>query len=241
MPHESFASILQQSDNLNHTNFESSNTTENNNLPLREYWRPSSKLQRLYNKFQNNILTQWPRIACIYYSRLLYPKKASWIIHNPTIIYPIQQHIPNVLLSFDPNLNHIKEPRVPVCDACKKPSTRFQFFHLSPIPAEIMSVLLHMRKNLSPVHLHCSLGRTPNSNPYTEYRSLTSAMGYSHNIRAHALYAGSLDAFLEPNNNNNTNNNLYDTQNYNSIMQRAANWLAENNPYLHPFTALIPR
>ncbi|CAG8801737.1 12587_t:CDS:1, partial [Gigaspora rosea] len=55
---ESFASILRQSDNLNNNDFESSNTIENDNLPLREYWRPSSKLQRLHNKFQNNILTQ---------------------------------------------------------------------------------------------------------------------------------------------------------------------------------------
>ncbi|CAG8636351.1 45866_t:CDS:2 [Gigaspora margarita] len=53
-----------------------------------------------------------------------------------------------------------------------------------------MSVPLHIRKNLLPVHLYCSLGRTPNRNLYTEYRSLTGTMGYSHNNRAHTLYAG---------------------------------------------------
>ncbi|CAG8657780.1 1983_t:CDS:2, partial [Gigaspora rosea] len=70
--------------------------------------------------------------------------------------------------------------------------------------------------------------------------SLTGAIGYSHNIRAHALYSGSLGAFLEPNNNNNTINNQYDAQTY-STLQCATNWLADNNPYLRPFTTLNPQ
>ncbi|CAG8843511.1 41711_t:CDS:1, partial [Gigaspora margarita] len=57
---------------------------------------------------------------------------------------------------------------------------------------EITSVPLHKRKYLSSVYLHCSLERTPNSNSYSEYRSLIGTMNYSHNIRAHALYSGVL-------------------------------------------------
>ncbi|CAG8789808.1 12841_t:CDS:2, partial [Gigaspora rosea] len=69
--------------------------------------------------------------------------------------------------------------------------------------------------------------------------SLTGGMGYSHNIRAHALYLGSLSAFLEPNNNNNTINNQYDAQTY-STLQRAANWLANNSLAEHSQTAQDP-
>ncbi|CAG8846398.1 4034_t:CDS:1, partial [Gigaspora margarita] len=100
---------------------------------------------------------------------------------------------------------------------------------------EITSVPLHMRKCLSPVYLHCSLDRIPNSNPYSEYRSLTRIIGYSRNSKALVLYSGTLDAFLDPDNNNNSVNN----SNYNQTLQRAANWLSENNPYLRPFSSLL--
>ena len=165
--------------------------SQNNTQPT--YWRPSSKLQKLYDKFQNNILSQWPRIACVYCGKLLYPEKASWIIYDPSITYPLQQEIPHISLTFHPDTSRIPESRVPTCDSCKKPSTRYSFPYLSPIPEEIASVPLHKRKHLSPVYLHSSLGRTPNSNPFSEYRSLTGTMNYSRNIRAHALYSGILD------------------------------------------------
>ncbi|RHZ77740.1 hypothetical protein Glove_173g25 [Diversispora epigaea] len=69
------------------------------------YWRPSPKLQRLYDKFQNNTLKQWPQIACVYCRRLLYPEKACWIIYNPSLIYPLQQNISDITLSFYPGTN----------------------------------------------------------------------------------------------------------------------------------------
>src|SRR5947207_8459851 len=52
--------------------------TQNNSLR----WRPTPKLQRLYDRFQNNLLGQWPRIACIYCGKLLYPEKASWVFYD---------------------------------------------------------------------------------------------------------------------------------------------------------------
>ena len=101
---------------------------------------------------------------------------------------------------------------------------------------EITSVPLHMRKHLSPIFLHCSLEWSPNFNPYAEYRNLTKTIGYSCNIRAHALYFRTLGAFLEPNDDNSANrshpiNNL--------ILKRATTWLTQNNPYLHLFANMI--
>src|SRR5688572_30562791 len=85
------------------------------------------------------------------------------------------------------------------------------FPHLSLLPDEITSVPLHKRRFLSPVYLHCALGRTLNSNPYSEYRILTGTINYSHNIRAHALYSGTLGAFLKPNNETDHVNNETET------------------------------
>ena len=86
---------------------------------------------------------------------------------------------------------------------------------------------------MSPVYLHCSLERASNSNPYCEYRSLTGIINYSRNIRAHALYSGTLGAFLDPPENHDTNN-IHD-----ETLRRAADWLAQNNPYLRPFTNIL--
>ena len=206
--------------------------------PRSSHWRPSPKLQRLYDRFQNTILPQWPRIPCVYCGKLLYPEKACWTFYDPSMTYPLQQRMPNVPLSFNPNLNRIPQLRIPTCESCKKPSTRLSFPHLSPLPDEILSVPQHKRRHLSPVFLHCSLGRTSNSNPYSEYRSLTGSMNYSRNIRAHALYSGVLGAFLEPNENTSVSNENRDST-HDEILQRAAAWLAENNPYLRPFTNIL--
>ncbi|CAG8772624.1 16356_t:CDS:2, partial [Gigaspora margarita] len=175
-----------------HFNDDSLSASHNSDLQNQNstYWRPSSNLQTLYGKFQNNILAQWPRIACVYCEKLLYPEKASWIFYNSSTTYLLQTNIPGISLSFNSNTNRIPELKVPTCTSCKKPSSRFLFPHLSPMSEEIISVLLHKRKYLFPIYLHCSLGKTPNSNPYSEYRSLIGTMNYSHNIRAHALYSG---------------------------------------------------
>src|SRR3954453_12820318 len=137
--------------NLNHSqNYSNQNLNSQNNLQL-TYWRPSTKLLRLYNKFQNNILSQWPRIACVYCGKLLYPEKADWIFYDPSITYPLQQNIPNITLTFYLNTSEL---RVPTCNSYKKPSIRYSFSYLSYIPEEITSVSLYKRKHLSPVYLH---------------------------------------------------------------------------------------
>src|SRR5688500_579581 len=56
---------------------------QDNQTPLQlPYWRSSQRLQNLYNRFQDNILAQYSRIACVYYRKLLYPEKASWILYD---------------------------------------------------------------------------------------------------------------------------------------------------------------
>ncbi|PKY40469.1 hypothetical protein RhiirA4_3858 [Rhizophagus irregularis] len=99
--------------------------------------------------FRILFLTNGLRIACVYCGKLLYPQKANWISYNPLITYPIQQNIPNISLSFNPNTNRISIPRIPVCDSCNKPSTRFFFPHLSLIPEVIKSVP-YIKENICP-------------------------------------------------------------------------------------------
>jgi hypothetical protein len=101
--------------------------------------RPSRKFQTLYDRFQNTILSQQPRIPCVYHcGRLLYLRKSFL---DPSITYPLQQRIPGVSLSFNPNVSRIRNLRVPTCEPCKKPSTRFLFPHLSPYPRKYFPFL----------------------------------------------------------------------------------------------------
>ncbi|GET52644.1 hypothetical protein RIR_jg39046.t1 [Rhizophagus irregularis DAOM 181602=DAOM 197198] len=48
------------------------------------------------------------------------------VIPQKSMLYILQLinylPLPNITLSFNPNVNHISELRVPVCDSCKKPS-----------------------------------------------------------------------------------------------------------------------
>src|SRR5215216_366118 len=102
------ASITPSNPNILPPGYTSAHITPITPLPsnaIITHWRPSTMLQRLYDRFQNTILEQYPRIACVYCGRLLYPEKASWIFYNPSITYPLQQRIPNIALSFNPNTN----------------------------------------------------------------------------------------------------------------------------------------
>ena len=58
---------------------------------------------------------------------------------------------------------------------------------------------------LSPVFIHCSLGRNSGHNSiYTEYRTLTGTMNFSKNMRSLILYSGMLGAYLEENSSDNS-------------------------------------
>jgi len=153
-------------------------------------WRPSNKLFNLYNKFQEVILYQHPCIPCSYYSKLMYPSEARWLNYDPNFSYPLTESFPDVSLHFHPNDSTLS--RIAVCLSCLKPSTRRHSPKVDPIPYAIQNVPMYNRIYLSPVHLSCSLGRTPNSNPYTNYRHIQGSFGYSKNINAFALYTGTL-------------------------------------------------
>ncbi|CAG8833462.1 20441_t:CDS:2, partial [Gigaspora margarita] len=100
-----------------HPNDDSLPDLPNSNLQNQNstYWRPLPSLQTLYDKFQNNILAKWPQIACIYWGKLLYPEKASWIFYNLSTIYPLQTNIPDIFLSFNSNVDCIPKLRVFTC------------------------------------------------------------------------------------------------------------------------------
>jgi len=70
------------------------------------------------------------------------------------------------------------------------------------------------------------LGRTLNSNPYTNYRHLQGSFGYSRNINAFALYTGTVGAILS----NGQRNSWY----HPSLLD-ASRWLRENNKFFQPY------
>ncbi|CAI2196427.1 11668_t:CDS:1, partial [Funneliformis geosporum] len=80
---------------------------------------------------------------------------------------------------------------------------RYTFPFLHPISNEIQAVLLNNRIFLSPVFMHCSLGRNSgHSVIYTEYKTLTGTMNFSKNMHSLILYSGMISAYFEDNSNN---------------------------------------
>jgi len=201
--------------------------SNNNNNP----WRPNEYYRRIYDKFQLSILKEYPDTPCVYCGRLLYKNKATWIPYDHSETYPIERvNQINVLESYGTLRRQIL--KVPTCYSCAKPQNRFQYPILARIPDEINQVPLHHRKFLSPVYLHCSLGRSPGSSSYSEYRSIVGTMGYSINYRALSLYSGTMGAYLQQSNTNHiSNEEIFD-----DTLLQASNWLSLNNPYLRNFT-----
>ena len=130
--------------------------TESNNISP---WRPNDHhYMHVYNKFHLSILKEYPNTPCVYCGRLLYKNKATWIPYDHSETYPIETvNEINVFESYATLRRQIL--KVPSCSSCTKPQNRFQYPILAPIPNEISQVPLHRRKFLSPIYLHCSLGR----------------------------------------------------------------------------------
>jgi hypothetical protein len=79
----------------------------------------------LYDRFQNTVLFQWPRIPYVYWRPVgLYTTSLSLTLYSDTCT--------TSPCPFNPNVNRIPEPRIPTCDSCKKASTRYLFPYLSP-------------------------------------------------------------------------------------------------------------
>ena len=204
-------------------------TVHNNDLQ-----RFDEAFWHVYNKFQSKILKEYPDTPCVYCGRLLYKSKATWVTYDPSESYPIEQI--NQINVYDLYATLRRQiVKIPSCSSCAKPQNRFQFPILARIPDEIEAVPLHHRKYLSPVHLHCSLGRNSNSDSYSEYRSIVGTMGYSKNFRALALYSGIMGAYLQPLNPNHVPNEMI----FNDTHLQAASWLSLNNPYLRNYSNLL--
>ena len=190
-----------QNNNItNISNFPTFSTINNQIYLSTNPWIPSQKFTKLLNTFKTNILNQFICAPCAFCGCLMYPEKCEWLLYNENFSYPILQAYPqeqiNSLLTF-----HTRPPqRIAVCLSCKKPSTRYPFLFLCPIPNEIKNVPLSKRMYLSPVFMHCSLGRnSANSAIYSEYKTLTGTMNFSKNMRSLILYSGMIGAYFENN------------------------------------------
>lgn len=91
-----------------------------------------------------------------------------------------------------------------------------------------MAVPMFHRRFLSPVSVRSSLGREPNSNPYTTYRTMAGDFALSRSSRAHALYTGTIGAFLD--------RETVQTW-YHDTLPNAALWLRRHNPLLRQFVS----
>ncbi|CAG8847658.1 24892_t:CDS:2, partial [Racocetra persica] len=115
---------------------------------------------------------------------------------------------PDITLVTNPNS---PPNRIAICSSCKSNPSRNYPSYLSQVPLEIELVRLEKCRYLSPVFLHCSLGRTLKQTP-------------SQNTDR---------AFLEPSTTVSTLPWL------NNSLINAVNWLKENNSYLHEYTNLL--
>ncbi|CAB4437325.1 unnamed protein product [Rhizophagus irregularis] len=119
-----------------------------------------------------------------------------------------------------------------VCDSCKNNRKRYPCPQLYPILDVIEAIPIAQRRFLSPIFLHCSLGRNLDANSYTEYHALTGDMEFSKNIRALKLYSGILGAFLtNPGNHNHSENLSWLTP---QLLLSASSLITETS-YLDPF------
>ena len=107
-----------------------------NYMPINP-WIPSTKFLNLLSNFNSSILNQFICAACAFCGRLMYPEKCEWLLYDENFLYPLLQAYPETqpqsLLTF-----HTRPPKcIAVCLSCKKPTSRYPFPFLHPIPNEI--------------------------------------------------------------------------------------------------------
>ena len=56
------------------------------------YWRPSDELQKVLRLLYEEDYAQFSCVPCSYYSRLLYPQSAKWVVRNNDTTYPLQTY-----------------------------------------------------------------------------------------------------------------------------------------------------
>ncbi|CAG8714123.1 5125_t:CDS:2, partial [Funneliformis mosseae] len=164
------------------------------------------KLNNLLNEFQENILYDHPSIPCAYCSILIMNQTTNWIDYDTTEEYTLPIAFPNIKITR-------RYPPI-----------------LSSIPEEINIPIIY-RKNLSPIHMNCTLGRTLRFNPYTNYRHLKRFINLSKNKYALQLHSGLIGAFL--------NQEQEDSPNwFHPTLIPASQWLKENNPIFKEYNHL---
>ncbi|CAH1768141.1 11067_t:CDS:2, partial [Entrophospora sp. SA101] len=84
-------------------------------------WVLTISFNKIFKKFQEKILKQYPNVACVYCAKLLYSEKAKWVPYNQEIKYPVEEAFENFHLEFHPNT---KVNKVPTCRSCHNPRTR---------------------------------------------------------------------------------------------------------------------
>jgi hypothetical protein len=152
----------------------------NSNAISFQPWRPSQRLRSLHTHFQNTILCQHICLPCAFCGKLLYPAKAKWIQFDENYTYPLEENFQNISIYIR---GQGSTRTVCVCDSCKNNRRRYPCPRLCPIPDVIETIPAAQRRFLSPVFLHCSLGRNLDANRYTEYHTLVGDMEFSKNMR----------------------------------------------------------
>ncbi|CAG8689017.1 10096_t:CDS:2, partial [Ambispora leptoticha] len=196
-----------------------------NYFPL---WVPSPGLKNLLDQFQTKLLFDYPSIPCAHCSMLMLESAVVWIPYDQNKSYMLSQIFPNLNLPL--RVNRKNDQQIAVCNSYKNQRTRHYPPLLSSIPSEINDVPMFHRRYLSPVHLDCLLGRTANSNYYTNYHYLKGSINISHNYRLLELYSGLIGAYL------NTNELL--NWFHNSLIP-ASNWLKQNNTLIQKYASDI--
>jgi len=195
-------------------------------------WRPTTHLHKLHTRFVNSILYQHPCITCAYCGKLMYPTKAQWKPYDSNTSYPIEEYYPDVQLIL--KKDKYSRTLIPLCSKCKLNKQTISCPRLHPIPQQILSIPLMQRRFLSPVFLHCSLGRNSGDNSFSGYRILTGDMRFSKNMRALQLYSGSMGAFVSADNPQATDNTWCTKE-----LQSAAEWLKIHNCYIRPYAEIL--
>src|SRR6185312_3191246 len=194
-------------------------------------WRPTTRLRKLHTRFTNLILYQHPCIPCAYCGKLMYPAKTQWKPYESNTSYPIEEYCLDDQFILKKTKNRVQ---IPVCSKCKSNKQTIRYPLLHPIPQQILSIPLMQRRFLSPVFLHCSLGRNSGDNPFSEYRILTGDMRFSKNMRALQLYSGSMGAFMTADNLQRSDNTWCTRK-----LQLAAEWLKLRNCYIRLYAELL--
>ena len=128
--------------------------------------------QRLLTRFATEFFRSFPNIGCAYCGILILPRSVKWQTYDPDAARQYQLlSVLNCPLTFNLTSDHVA-----ICAACsRRPRSAPDVGPWSDI---IFEVPQQWRRLLSPIQLHCNLGRTQSQsatgfhNPYSTYRTL---------------------------------------------------------------------